>query len=71
MTNKKLAFLGPSGTYSEQAALEYDVSATLSPYPSIPSVVAAVDNGEVEEGIEVVTEIDGHEIVLEAHRIDA
>ena len=51
MTTKRLAFLGPSGTYSEQAAINYDSSATLVPYSSIPAVVAAVDKGEVEEGV--------------------
>ncbi|MCI0441449.1 MAG: prephenate dehydratase [Chloroflexi bacterium] len=51
MTTRRLAFLGPAGTYSEQAALNYDASATLMPYPSIPAVVAAVDRGEAEECI--------------------
>ena len=48
---KRLAFLGPSGTYSEQAALNYDSEADLVPCASVPAVVAAVDSGGAEEGV--------------------
>ena len=32
----RLAFLGPAGTYSEQAAIAHDPAATLVPFTSIP-----------------------------------
>ena len=47
----KLAFLGPEGTYSEQAAVNYGADAELVAYPSIPAVASAVDRREVDEGI--------------------
>jgi prephenate dehydratase len=48
---KQLAFLGPAGTFSEEAALLYDDKAQLVPFPSISAVALAVDTGMVEEGI--------------------
>ncbi|MCS7207110.1 MAG: prephenate dehydratase [Dehalococcoidia bacterium] len=48
---KRLAFLGPPGTFSEEAALLYDASADLVPVPSIPAVATAVLTGMAEEGI--------------------
>ena len=47
----RLAYLGPEGTYSEQAAVDYDPDAQRVPYPSIPAVFRAADNGEVEQAI--------------------
>ena len=47
----KLAYLGPRGTYSEQAAIDYDPSARHVAYASIPAVVRAADEGEVDEAI--------------------
>ena len=49
----KLAYLGPSGTFCEEAANKYigDKAWTLLPYPSIEAVFAAVQLGEVESGI--------------------
>jgi prephenate dehydratase len=49
--SKRLAYLGPPGTYSEQAATAYDPLAILLPYPSIPSVASAVEAGEADEAI--------------------
>ena len=49
--SKRLAFLGPAGTFSEQAALNHDADATLVPVASIPAVVAAVDSGMADEGV--------------------
>ena len=46
-----LAFLGPAGTYTEEAALLYDPGAELRPYPSITAVGLAVSSGEVGEGV--------------------
>ena len=47
----RLAFLGPAGTFSEEAALKYEASAELVPMPTITAVVAAVDSGMADEGI--------------------
>ena len=48
---QRLAYLGPRGTYSEQAALNHDPDAELLPYSSIPAVAAAVDSGEADEAV--------------------
>ena len=48
---KRLGFLGPAGTYCEEAAIAYDNGANLVPLRSIPAVVAAVDAREVDEGV--------------------
>ena len=39
------------GTYSEQAAVDYDPGAIHVAYSSIPAVVRAADRGEVREAI--------------------
>jgi len=51
--NKKIAYLGPPGTFSEEAALVFDKTARLLPFPSIRAVANAValSVGGVEEGI--------------------
>ena len=48
---RTLAFLGPSGTYTEEAALRYDPGAELRAFPSIPAVGRAVAAGETGEGV--------------------
>ena len=48
---KKVAFLGPQGTFSEEAALVYDPQAELVPFASIPAVAAAVGTGMADEGV--------------------
>ena len=48
---KRLSYLGPAGTYSEEAALLYDSKAELVPCPTIPSVCRAVTEGAADEGI--------------------
>ena len=50
-TARTLAFLGPSGTYTEEAALRYDPGAELRAFPSIPAVGRAVAAGETGEGV--------------------
>jgi prephenate dehydratase len=50
MTNR-LAYLGPPGTFSQEAALLYEQSAHLVPFPSIPGVAMAVNSGMADEGI--------------------
>ena len=47
----KIAFLGPVGTYTEEAALRYDPDADLRPYPSIASAGLAVLTGEADESV--------------------
>ena len=46
-----LGFLGPEGTFSEQAALTYCSEAELVPIASIPEVADAVEAGDIDEGI--------------------
>jgi prephenate dehydratase len=46
-----LGFLGPEGTFSEQAAITYCAEAELVPIASIPEVADAVEAGEIDEGI--------------------
>ena len=48
---KKVAYLGPPGTFTEEAALLYAEKAQLVPFSSIPAVASAVDTGIAEEGI--------------------
>ena len=48
---KRLAYLGPPGTYSEEAAELYAPDAERLPMSSLPGVIASVDAGEVDEGI--------------------
>ena len=47
----RLAFLGPEGTYTEQAAVDYDPTAERIPFSGIPRVVRAVLSGETDEAI--------------------
>ena len=51
MMAKKIAYLGPPGTFAEEAALLYDEKAQLIPFLSVPAVAAAVDTGIAEEGV--------------------
>lgn len=48
---RRLAFLGPRGTFTEEAALRYDSQAELIPCPTISAVAAAVDSREADEGV--------------------
>jgi prephenate dehydratase len=48
---QRIAYLGPPGTFGEQAALRYGPGAATIAFPSHPAVVQAVDNGDVDEGI--------------------
>jgi prephenate dehydratase len=51
MTGPRLGFLGPPGTFGEQAALKYDPSATLIPFPSHAAIIAGVEAGQADIGI--------------------
>lgn len=48
---RRIAYLGPPGTFTEEAALLYDEAAQLIPFPSIPAVAVAVDSGMADEGV--------------------
>ena len=48
---RTLAFLGPLGTYTEEAASLYDPGAELRPYPNITAVGLAVASGETGQGV--------------------
>ena len=48
---KPIAFLGPEGTFSEEAALLYDPQADLQSFSSIPATAMAVASGIAEEGV--------------------
>jgi len=50
-TRKKIAYLGPPGTFSEEAALKYDEKAQLLAFFTIPAVASAVETGIADEGI--------------------
>ena len=47
----RLAFLGPRGTFTEEAALRDAPDAQLLPCPGIDAVAAAVEAGEADEGV--------------------
>jgi len=47
----RLAYLGPPGTFSEEAASRYDASAELLPFATEAAVAAAVESGAADEGV--------------------
>lgn len=47
----KLAYLGPPGTFGEEAAMRYAPEAELLPFPSHAAVAAAVDSGMADTGV--------------------
>ena len=48
---ERLAYFGPPGTYSEEAALLYDPGADLQPFPTIAAVGLAVSSEITDKGI--------------------
>ena len=48
---KLIAFLGPAGTFTEEAALLYEPKANLQAFPNIPAVARAVASAIAEEGV--------------------
>jgi prephenate dehydratase len=48
---KRLAYLGPAGTFTEQAALLHDPQAQLIPLTTVAAVATAVDSGMADEGV--------------------
>jgi len=49
--DRRLAYLGPPGTFSEEAALKYDPSAALVPMATITAVTSAIESGMADVGI--------------------
>ena len=49
--SRRLAFLGPAGTFTEEAALRHDPQAHLVPFSTVSAVAAAVDTGMADEGV--------------------
>lgn len=48
---KRISYLGPAGTYAEEAAILYDPQAQKVPCPTIAAAVAAVEQGAADEGV--------------------
>ena len=48
---RRIGFLGPVGTYTEEAALQYDPEAELLPFPTIGAVGMAVSSAITQEGV--------------------
>ena len=48
---KKIAYLGPPGTYSEQAAKQWNNVDEILPLESLPAVAKSVENGESYQGV--------------------
>jgi prephenate dehydratase len=46
-----IAYLGPPGTFSEEAAVSYDGAASYLPFASMPAVVTAVETGAASVGL--------------------
>ena len=46
---KNIAFLGPIGTYTEQAAFSYAPDQIRTPLETIKEVTKSIENGEVDE----------------------
>ena len=51
MAAKKIAYLGPAGTFTEEASLAYNPQAQRIPFSSIPAVADAVSTGMADEGV--------------------
>ena len=48
---RRIAYFGPVGTYTEEAALRYDPDADLQPFPTIAAVGNAVSTGITDQGV--------------------
>lgn len=49
--SNRIAYLGPEGTFTEQAAVKYSMDAVLEAFPSVASVAMSVSSGTINEGI--------------------
>ena len=68
-----LGYLGPEGTFSHQAATECSNGKNLKQFKTIPSLIYAVNNGEISSGIvPIENSIDGGiNITLDTLAFDA
>ena len=48
---KRIAYLGPQGTFTEEAALRHEPSGDLEPFPTVAAVALAVSSGIAQEGV--------------------
>ena len=48
---KRIAYLGPIGTFTEEAAIRYNPEAELESFPTVAAVALAVSSGMAEEGV--------------------
>lgn len=48
---KRIAYLGPRGTFTEEAAIRYDPEGELESFPTVAAVALAVSSGMAEEGV--------------------
>ena len=48
---KRIGFLGPTGSYTEEATLKYDQSGDLMAFPTISSIGQAVSSGLINQGV--------------------
>ncbi len=51
MSAKRIGYLGPPGTFTEEAALLHDSSAQFLPFNSVAAVAEAVSSGMADEGV--------------------
>lgn len=51
MAGRRVGFLGPRGTFGEQAALTHAPGADLVPFPTHAAIAVAVAGGEADEGV--------------------
>ena len=48
---KRIAYLGPPGTFTEEASLTHEPDGELEPFPTVAAVALAVSSGIAEEGV--------------------
>jgi len=48
---RSIAYFGPAGTYTEEAAFQYDPEAVLQPFPTISAVGLAVSSCATDQGV--------------------
>ncbi|MBI3977713.1 MAG: prephenate dehydratase [Chloroflexi bacterium] len=48
---KRIAYLGPAGTFTEEVTILHDPTAIREPFSSIPAVASAVETGMADEGV--------------------
>ena len=48
---RSIAYFGPAGTFTEEAAIQYDPEADLQPFPTIAAVALAVSSCATDQGV--------------------